>query len=154
MTVAIREAEYKVNRGELLPYYGFDRELSYLVRTPRREYNGRTNSFQFLNGTTLAPAQPNKDEQWQWNRGEKLSQLRSSGYAVYVMGTEPAPNYEPLWAGQAGPTDLAGNDYGMDFGVVQRPQEPAVQPEPVGEPEPTVAERRAGRRSVEEGNEE
>lgn len=132
--IDVEAASRAVTREQLKLFYGFEPRKAYLVRTPRRDYNGRTQGFQFVMGTTIAPARVERDEQWQWDRGEKLSQLRHMGYAVYEMGLEPQPAHEPMWAGQASPNDeLGANDFGMDFGIQRTPNVAIAAPQD-GEP--------------------
>lgn len=132
--VNVEEANLRVGRPSLTGkatlerYYGYDPAKSYLIRSRNRNYIGRTNTLQFLNGTTIAPAKSHESEEWKWNRGEKLSQLASMGYAVYEMGREPAPEDEPMWRGQEAPVDAQANDFGMDFGV--RREVPREAPAP------------------------
>jgi len=114
--------------------YGFDPDVEYVIRSRWRDYQGVTERFRFANGQTIA-ARMRADataEQIE-ARCERLARIRDvrkltvdddgapkgevPTYAIYVRGTEPAPQAEPLWRGQDPPEGQEDVDTGEEDGA-------------------------------------
>jgi len=123
-------ADAAVKSGKIKErFYGFNPADDYIVRSRSRRYNATSQGYyRFVNGEVVALRMKGDatDEQ-RWNRGERLAWFTKSdilvqsrqgihsmepGYKVYKRGTEPAPDLEPMWAGQDIPEEAELPDSG------------------------------------------
>ena len=102
------------------PFHGYPPQASYIVRAPSMAYAGVTQTLEFSRGEARAPGIGTEANERAWNRGERLSRLAMAGYRVYVEGTQPPRDQEPMWEKQieeeaaSGPTDFDSLDFGVD----------------------------------------
>jgi hypothetical protein len=131
------------------PYYGYDPDRAYTLRSRIRTYSGTTERYVFANGQAIAyPMNPDTTEEQKQARCQRLGRLQpraerwdpADSYHVYPYGTEPPPDLEPMWRGQADPTAVAsGEDTGEATHMwaaapelEPRAREPVEGPTPAG----------------------
>lgn len=115
-------AESQVKKKRISQYYGFDPNSEYIIRSRSRAYNQTTQGYyRFVNGEAIAPRmRQDATEEQKWERGQRLGWFaqkmteKPSGYAIYERGSQPTPELEPMWVGQAVPDEAALDDSGEE----------------------------------------